>query len=667
MARRWRRFWAGVAAIALLLPLSIHGLPGRAAVSVPGPSPPPVTLAQTALDALIIQSDRQFDDRQYDQAEAGYRQALEQLQAQDPNDETIPEILHNLGRLYLLTERYGNALTVLQQAQALASFPALLHNLALAQFHTGNYGAAETALLDALTEWETIRADDDLEDSDRVTLFEQQAHSYDLLQRVQVAQGKPEAALATAERGRGRALVTLLTQRQQQASDRPFTGAQIRAVARDQNTTLVIYSALGAGRRVLGNEVEVETDLFTWVVTPSGQITLRQVPLAVFWGNTRSGPASDPSPLETLVANTRQALGVNSRGLGIVPTERRVTDDLPPSNPLPLRSLHEMLIEPIADLLPTDPAALVTVVPDGPLFLVPFAALPDEAGQPLVASHTLAVTPSVQALALTAADDHPRTGQSLIVGNPVEMPSLTPDDLTEVPPLPPLPGAEREAAAIARLLNTEPLLRQQATEATVVAQMPRQSILHLATHGLLNLDSRLNEFGLPVDEDAPTAADANVVVTPGAVIVGDNVFVGGNDAAVALARERVVKFSAPGVLALAPGGGEDGWLTAAEIAELDLQADLVVLSACDTGRGRITGDGVVGLTRAFLSAGADTVIVSLWQVPDDATAALMVAFYEALAETGDKAAALQQAMVATRAQFPDPRNWSAFVLVGMAT
>jgi CHAT domain-containing protein len=92
----------------------------------------------------------------------------------------------------------------------------------------------------------------------------------------------------------------------------------------------------------------------------------------------------------------------------------------------------------------------------------------------------------------------------------------------------------------------------------------------------------------------------------------------------------------------------------------------VVLSACDTGRGRITGDGVVGLTRAFLSAGADTVIVSLWQVPDDATAALMVAFYEALAETDDKAAALQQAMVATRAQFPDPRNWSAFVLVGMA-
>ena len=57
----------------------------------------------------------------------------------------------------------------------------------------------------------------------------------------------------------------------------------------------------------------------------------------------------------------------------------------------------------------------------------------------------------------------------------------------------------------------------------------------------------------------------------------------------------------------------------------------------------------------------------LWQVPDDATAALMVAFYEALAQSSDKATALQQAMVATRTQFPDPRNWSAFVLVGTAT
>lgn len=90
----------------------------------------------------------------------------------------------------------------------------------------------------------------------------------------------------------------------------------------------------------------------------------------------------------------------------------------------------------------------------------------------------------------------------------------------------------------------------------------------------------------------------------------------------------------------------------------------MILSACDTGRGRITGDGVVGLARAFLAAGADTVIVSLWQVPDEPTAALMVAFYEQLAQTANKAIALQNAMQLTQNQFPDPRNWSAFVLVG---
>ena len=330
-----------------------------------------------------------------------------------------------------------------------------------------------------------------------------------------------------------------------------------------------------------------------------------------------------------------------------------------------MQSLYDILIAPIAATLPTDPAALVTIIPQGPLFLVPFAALPDPNGQALVEAHTLAFSPSVQTLAL-AAEVQPKRAGGLVVGNPVEMPSLPIAGQPNPAQLPPLPGAEREAAAIAQLLNTQPLIRQAATEAAVVAQMPQQPIIHLATHGLLNIDSRLNEFGLPTDANAPMATDSNVFANPGAVIVGGNVTVGGVDAAVSLARERVVRFSPPGVIALAPGGGEDGWLTAEEIAALNLQADLVVLSACDTGRGRITGDGVVGLTRSFLVAGADTVVVSLWQVPDDATAALMVAFYQQLTATENKAQALRGAMLTTKAQYPDPRNWSAFVLVGEA-
>ena len=661
MARhsRWLRFWGVVIAVAIALSLFTHS-PGIAN----SPLVDPAVLAQSAdIQALETLADRQFYDRDYANAEANYLRLIELYPNEDSDSESM--IRHNLARIYLLTERYSVALPILEALTAEGwTWSGLGNNLALAYFHTGNYRAAEQVLNGVLADWDQIREGDDLGDADRVTLFEQQAHSYALMQRVLVVQGKTDAALAMAERGRARALVTQLIQ-QNGSSDEPLTVAQIRAVARAQNTTLVVYAALGDGQRVLGNAVDIETDLFTWVVPPSGPITFNQTPLEPFWTgeSVRSAPASAASPLEALVATTRLALGVTSRGVGVVPTDRRVTDDLPASNPLPLQSLHEILIEPIAPALPSDPNAVVTLIPQGPLFLVPFAALPDQNGQTLMEQHTLALSPSVQTLAL-APEVQPQRAGGLVVGNPIEMPSLPIEGQPGPVDLPPLPGAEREAEAIAQLLNTQPLTRQAATEAAVVAQMPEQPIIHLATHGLLNIDSRLNEFGLPTDANAPTAADSNVFVNPGAVIVGGNVTVGGVDAAVSLARERVVRFSPPGVIALAPGNGEDGWLTAEEIAGLDLQADLVVLSACDTGRGRITGDGVVGLTRAFLVAGADTVVVSLWQVPDDATATLMVAFYEQLAATGNKAQALREAMLTTQAQYPDPRNWSAFVLVG---
>ena len=102
----------------------------------------------------------------------------------------------------------------------------------------------------------------------------------------------------------------------------------------------------------------------------------------------------------------------------------------------------------------------------------------------------------------------------------------------------------------------------------------------------------------------------------------------------------------PGAVALAPGDGEDGLLTSAEILEMDLQANLAILSACDTGRGRITGDGVVGLSRALITAGVPSVMVSLWAVNDDSTSILMQRFYEFLV-TGEltKAEALRQAQL----------------------
>ena len=660
---RWGRvkFVAIAIVVAIALPLftGLSLAPSQVGV--------PAAIAQTGSTQWLDQGDRQFYDRQYQAAETSYRQALEQIESEgDPNN-IAEHLVAQLAKTYLLLDQYEAALPFLQrvlilkQADGFGTEP-ILSNIGLAYFHLGRFSEAETLLQEAIAGWEAIRAGDDLDAIAKITLFEQQAYTYNLLQRVLVAQDKTTEALLVAEQGRARALVEQLVQQQTQTQLPPPSLADMQQITQARQTTVVNYAVIGDGRRILGNEVETETDLFIWVMTPAGTVSFHQVSLRPFWQAIFRAQPTQLSPLEDLVRLTRDGMGVGERGIGVVDSDRRYQSDFA-SNPLPLQYLNQILIEPIEDELPTDPTATVTFIPQGPLFLVPFASLQDETGTYLVEKHAIVTSPAIQVLGLSESSQITTDGTELIVGNPVTMPTIPPGSTLPPQRLPPLPGAEQEARAIGDILGTPPLLGQAATETAVVARMPQQSVIHLATHGLLNLDPNLNEFGLPVDANAPTAADANVFVTPGAVIVGDGVTVGGVDASISLARERVVRVDMPGILALAPSTTDDGWLTAPEIATLDLKADLVVLSACDTGRGRITGDGVVGLPRAFLAAGADSVVVSLWQVPDVATAALMVNFYQQLTQGQDQANALRSAMLETRVNYPDPRNWSAFVVV----
>ena len=121
------------------------------------------------------------------------------------------------------------------------------------------------------------------------------------------------------------------------------------------------------------------------------------------------------------------------------------------------------------------------------------------------------------------------------------------------------------------------------------------------------------------------------------------------------------------LVALAPTDQENGLLTAREVIQsASIPADLVVLSACQTGLGRITGEGMLGLSRAFLVAGARSLVVSQWSISDSATKELMVAFYQHYLEHGNKAIALQQAMQQVRLQpaYSHPCYWAAFVVVG---
>jgi CHAT domain-containing protein len=285
-----------------------------------------------------------------------------------------------------------------------------------------------------------------------------------------------------------------------------------------------------------------------------------------------------------------------------------------------------LLIEPIAQHLPTNPDEHIIFVPQGELFLVPFPALQDDSGTYLIEKHTILTAPAIQVLQLTHEGGEQMRAQSLaplqpndalIVGNPT-MPSVT-TQLGEPPEqLKELQYAEEEAVEIANLLDTQALTGDEATKAAILPKLSDARIIHFATHGLLD-----DFIGLGV----------------------------------------------PGAIALAPDGtGElnDGLLTANEIFDLDLNAELVVLSACDTGKGRITGDGVIGLSRSLITAGVPSVIVSLWSVPDAPTAELMTEFYQNLEQNPDKAQALRQAMLTTMATHPNPRDWAAFTLIGEA-
>ena len=161
----------------------------------------------------------------------------------------------------------------------------------------------------------------------------------------------------------------------------------------------------------------------------------------------------------------------------------------------------------------------------------------------------------------------------------------------------------------------KPLLGGNATEERVRASLAGASIIHLATHGLANIER------------------------PGL---------------------STLVFAMPSV-----SSKEDGFLHAFEVEHLRLSADLVVLSACETGRGQVRGDeGVLALDRAFLLAGAKAVVSSLWVVDDDSTATLMTAFHASLKAGNPADVALAFAMDKTRAVKPDPYFWSGFRLTG---
>ncbi len=567
-----------------------------------------------------------------------YKKAIEYFQQvlaiareiKDPQSEGMA--LVGLGGAYLNLGDYKKAIEYQQQSLAILreiknryGESMALKTLGRVLFKEGNLAQAETTLMEAIKVQESLRGG--LNDPQKVSIFETQEDSYEKLQQILIAQDKTNEALEISERGRARAFVELLASRLSPDQTTAITPEppniqKIKQIAKEQNATIVQYSILNS-REVVHfypssnspeaekSEPEIEhtnkSEFYVWVIEPNGKVTFRSFSLKFKGTQATTGG----SALQKLVTETLASLGVGEDRNGIFEVTFAAAN--PEQQTQSLKLLYFFLIQPLADLLPTDPNERVIFVADQELFRVPFPALIDSDGKYLVEKHTLLTAPSIQVLELThkTRQNISRSGQgALVVGNPSPMPTG----------FQPLKGAEQEAKEVAQLLKTQPLIGSQATEAAVLQQLSNARIIHLATHGTFN-------------EQQPLL----------------------------------------GGIALAQTGKDtqnDGLLTAEEIFNLKskLSAELLVLSACNTGRGRITGDGVIGLSRSFIAAGVPSVIVSLWSVPDAATAELMSEFYTNLYQKKlDKAQALRQAMLKMMEKHRNnPRAWAAFTLIGEA-
>ncbi|WP_424094660.1 CHAT domain-containing protein [Moorena producens] len=540
--------------------------------------------------------------------------------------------LGNLGNAYYYMGDYKKAIDYHQQSIAIARVighllveAKSLNNLSAIFLENNQLEQAQSNLFYAIKVWEDIRKILSNKDDWKVSSFEQQARSYRLLQQVLIAQGQPKQALEISERGRNRALIDLLGAQLSEAPQKTKapTIEDIQEIAQQQQATLVEYSI-------------VDDQIYSWVIAPTGEITFR------------SHDLPQDTTLAKLVKFSREEIGVRGRSnhnpsspqntkdgnrlqqlyqlliTSIVNLLPHAPSPLNPNNSNRLQELYQLLITPIVDVLPTNPSDRIIFIPHQELFLVPFAALQDDDGNYLIENHTILTAPSIQSLSFTRKHWHrvkDSNGTPLIVGNPT-MPTIKIGQEQE--PLKSLSGAEKEALTIAQLLKTIALIGAEATEATIVEKMPNASVIHLATHGLV-----------------------------------DGIYY-------------------RGAIALAPDEPDhDGFLTSREILigyglpeKSLLKAKLVVLSACDTGRGEIKGEGVVGLSRSLIAAGVPSLVVSLWQVPDHDTAELMKEFYTNIyTHKMDKAKAMREAMLSMLNDGdgnPDPKAWAAFTVIGEA-
>lgn len=541
--------------------------------------------------------------------------------------EVEAKVIHSLGQVALSRKDYSQATAQFQKALALASrldrVPLLISTYAdigrgfLGQ---GRYAEALAAFHHSLRLVEDVR--DQLEEAGlRSGFLEDKQGIYHGAVQSALALGKPDEAFGFGERGRARAFLDLLGNQTtlSKGRTRALVEEEVRLRARLSEARALAQETLDEGDPAQARrQLEAAERAYRAFLERVRKENLEQASLMtvepVTLQEVQRLLPEGVTLLEYLVTPSETLLWVIEPGrLEVVRL------------PLPRRSLLSQVREfrrAIAQQAPLEQVqrqarALyesllaaarphvrsnrLLIVPHDVLHYLPFGALRSPEGRWLVEDYTLSTLPSASVLKYLTGKGEGASERVLALGNPDLGPALA------------LRYAEREARAVGeRYPGATVLVRQAATEAKVKALSGNIGLLHFATHGELN-------------EEDPLAS----------------------------------------ALLLVPEETEDGRLEVRELFGLDLNTRLVVLSACETGLGKLSrGDELVGLQRAFLYAGSPAVVTTLWKVDDRASFVLMREFYDQL-KTRGPAEALRRAQRAVMQEFPHPFAWAAFGLTGV--
>jgi CHAT domain-containing protein len=579
------------------------------------------------------------------------------------NNQLLSEILQSISESYLRLGKYETALEHAERAASLAvqsGIPDLLWNAKTiagkANLALNQPDRARQDFLDAIATIEKLRGQVAGGEREQQRFFENKITPYQAMVQLSLAQRDTSGALSYAERAKGRVLLDVLSNGRADIT-KAMTSDELKR-DRELSTAIATLNTQLARLKTQSKAPEAE------VADPQTRLEKTRLEYEAFQASLYAAhpelkvhrgeaqpftlgeaaallPDDQTTILEYVVTEDQSYLFVLRKGTGLTvhtlkikSTElamlaesfRRSVAERDLTVKQPARRLYDLLIKPAEGQL--QGVRKLRIVPDGTLWNVPFQALHQGQRGYLLEQYAVSYAPSLSVLRemgrrANALKKSEQTSSTLLaMGNP----KLNGETESKVrvtrrdEPLSPLPDAEKEVNALGRLYGpgSRVLIGQQAQEATMKAEASKFKILHFATHAILD--------------------DRNPLYSHIILSRTDN------------------------------DQHEDGLLESWELMKLDLNAELAVLSACETARGRVAaGEGIIGMSWALFVAGSPAAVVSQWKVDSARSSELMIEFHRNLVQkrnAGKSEALRQAALKVFRGSYNHPTYWAGFILIG---